>query len=316
MEWVVTDSGRLDQFLAQKLEGVSRSRVQRVIAAGGVTVNNGRVTKVSTELRKGDRVTFDDSVLGDTRDTSIVPTDLHLTVLYEDPACFVIDKPAGIPVHPGAGTAGRPTILHGIAYLFAERHIPFSATAVLVHRLDKETTGCLLIAKDPTAHATLQEEFAERAVSKTYLALVAGIPSQREALIDADIGRNSKDRTRMSVFGVGKSREAATFYRTLAKSPDGQASLLQCMPQTGRTHQIRVHLRAILHPILGDPTYGTSASRQISEAKNIRTLSLHAWKLTFVSPKISERVEVIAPIPETFHTNFLSLGIPFPDETR
>ena len=308
--WIVSLPERLDVFLAKDAHFASREKVQAAIEAGHVTVNDEVIIKVSHRLQEGDEVelTTDEPLRSD---TGIKPADLHLTILYEDDACLVIDKPAGIAVHPGAGISeSEPTILSGIAFLFAKKKIPFAADAVLVHRLDKETTGCLLIAKSPEAHSALQKQFEERTIKKIYLALTAGIPSPAEAIIDAPIGRATAQRTKMSISGVSKTREARTTYRTIATS--GQTALLECELHTGRTHQLRVHLSAIGHPILGDPKYSNQLSERLTDEFSIRNLCLHAQHLTFVSPADRKEHSVMAEVPEAFEGVVKRLGMKMP----
>jgi 23S rRNA pseudouridine1911/1915/1917 synthase len=232
-------------------------------------------------------------------------------VLYEDDACLVILKPAGIPVHPGVGIPrDAPTILHGLVHLFKERKIPFSSSTVLVHRLDKDTTGCLLVAKTPAAHKALQQQFADRTVTKTYLGIVAGVPERKDAVIDASIGRSSSDRTKMTVFGSARTREAKTTYRTVDASD--KSAVLACDLHTGRTHQIRVHLSAIGHPLLGDASYTSSLSEDLSHEYDIKTICLHAWQLTFHSPATDKKVTVHSPAPKAFARAAKDLGLQMP----
>ncbi len=307
-QWTVSDSQRLDAFLAADAGVPSRSKAQKMIEAGLVRVNGKKAKKSSHPLILGDTV----SITGELErpDSSIQAKDLKLKVLYEDDACMVIDKPAGIAVHPGAGMDdGEVTLLSGLAHLFRKRSLPFSEACVLVHRLDKETTGCLLIAKNEDVHRTLQKQFESRTVEKTYLALVAGSPEHESATVDSPIGRSAHDRTKMSVRGVGRMREAQTTYRVLAESTDAarKAALVECDLHTGRTHQIRVHLHAIGHPVLGDPAYGTPASDKLSS--EVDGLCLHAWKLAFESPEDGQRHEVQATLPVTFKKAMKKSGI-------
>lgn len=296
MQWIVDTEERLDAFLAAQEHIASRSKAKSYIQDGLVSVNDVVVTKPAYVLHEGDAVSIDVEKIdeGIDDDGHIEPMDLGLEVLYEDDACLVVNKPAGYAVHPGDGMQpGEATVLHGVAHVFQDRRLPFSAGSVLVHRLDKDTTGCLLVAKTPEAHVALQKQFADRTVSKQYLALVAGVPDPAEAVIDAPIGRNLTDRTKMSVLQTSVSREAKTIYRTLDASED--VALLSCDLHTGRTHQIRVHLRSIGHPILGDPTYESSVSRKLSETLGIRRICLHSRKLVFTSGATGTTVEVIAP---------------------
>ncbi len=290
-------SGRLDSAITVDGGVISRIKARDLIKGGAVMVN-GRIARKAAAI-VGPEDVIEISATGEpVTETRIQAADLKLEVLYEDDACLVINKPAGIPVHPGAGIPrDAVTILHGIVHLFAERGIPFSSASVLVHRLDKDTTGCLLIAKTPAAHKALQMQFEHRTVKKFYLALVAGIPQPPAATIDASIGRSTGDRTKMTILGSSKTREAQTTYRTLATGGNN-AALLSCELHTGRTHQIRVHLHGIGHPILGDPTYRTAGSEKLSLASGIDFLCLHAWKLTFVSPADQQEHEVMAPVSQ------------------
>ncbi|HAI98491.1 TPA: RluA family pseudouridine synthase [Candidatus Peribacteria bacterium] len=304
---VVSARGRLDTFLAQACEGLSRVKAGALVRTGCVLLNGRIVRKPAQIVQPGDRIEVSLSE-EPVSESHITPVDLKLPILYEDDDCLVIAKPAGVAVHPAPGVArDEPTILHGIAHLFAERKIPFGASSVLVHRLDRETTGCLLIAKSPQAHAALQKEFSDRTVRKFYLAIVAGVPSPAAAVIDAPVGRNLTDRTKMSVLKTSVSREAKTTYRTLSAGKD--CALLLCEIHTGRTHQVRVHLRSVGHPILGDPTYASSASEKTEVHYGIAGMCLHAWKLTFTSPGHSSSQTVVAPVPEGFEKAMRGLGL-------
>lgn len=259
-------------------------------------VNGKTIRKSSHPLEPGQTVELCGQLPMPSSD--ITPTDLRLEVLYEDAACIVINKPVDLSVHPGAGMEpGTVTVLHGIAHLFAARSLPFSMQMPLVHRLDKDTTGCLLVAKDPESHAALQAQFEHRTVQKTYLALVAGRPVLAEATIDSPIGRSTSNRTRMAVRGATKLREAQTTYRVLDATD--QAALVECDLHTGRTHQIRVHLHAIGHPVLGDATYTTPTSVHLAGQFGIQSICLHAWRLSFISPHEDRRQTVQAPLPPT-----------------
>ncbi len=304
-EWLEAPSGggmRLDLLLATIPEVKSRNAAQKMIEAGRVRISGKKELRSSRILRANDCVEYmlpaPDAVPAE------AGVDLHLSVLHEDDDCFVIEKPAGIAVHTGNGMSRNDTtILDGLRFLFRKRKLPFSVSEVLVHRLDKETTGCLLIAKNPKAHMALQKQFEKRTVSKFYLALVSGVPSPAAAMIDAPIGRHTGDRTKMSIIQTGKTRNAATTYRTLTTS--NGMSLLSCELHTGRTHQIRVHLLSIGHPILGDAKYETMKSLKMTALMQIDFLCLHAWKLSFVSPTSKKKISVSCQLPKKFE-NFLS----------
>lgn len=310
MEYTVSERSRLDAFLAKAAEELSRVKAGALVRDGSVLVNGRVVRKSAHMVRPGDTITVTEN--GERASESHVPpVDLKLRILYEDDACLVIMKPAGIAVHPAPGIKkDEPTILHGIAQLFLKKKLPFCASSVLVHRLDRETTGCLLIAKTPKAHAALQKQFRDRTTRKTYLAIVAGVPAEKQAHIDAPIGRSLANRTKMSVMGAARSRSAQTTYRVLAASVE--TALLACDLRTGRTHQIRVHLSAIGHPILGDTSYASSESERSAHAKSIDHLCLHAWKLTFRSPATRRNQTVVAPLPVSLRTVLRVLSLPLP----
>jgi 23S rRNA pseudouridine1911/1915/1917 synthase len=308
--WIADARMRLDVFLAKTMPTLSRMKAGALVRSGAVRVNGRIIRKPAHAVKPGDRIEADRDA-HPVSDTHITPEDLSLPVLYEDDACLVIDKPVGISVHPAPGMAqGTTTLLHGIAHLFASRGLPFGASSVLAHRLDRETTGCLLIAKTPEAHASLQKQFKSRTVEKTYLAIVAGVPTLPTATIDAPVGRNLIHRTRMSTLQTSVSREAQTTYHVLGSSRD--ASLLACDLHTGRTHQIRVHLRAIDHPILGDITYGSKRSEEITGKYQIHGLCLHAWKLAFTSPADGRRHTATAPLPTAFRRSLQALSLHSP----
>lgn len=303
--------GRLDAFLAAAA-GVTRVQAGRLIREGCVKVNGRVASKPAHIVEPGGVV--EASLEGQpASETHVDPVDLRLAVLYEDDACLAVQKPAGIAVHPAPGIKkGEPTVLHGLAFLFSERKIPFVASHVLVHRLDRETTGCLLVAKTPASHFELQKQFQERSVLKSYLALVSGAPRQATAMIDAPIGRSTIHRTKMSVHHAGASREAKTTYRTLGAA-EGVALLL-CDLHTGRTHQLRVHLTTIGHPILGDPTYNNRESERKTRELGVAGLCLHAWKLTFRSPVTQGSVSVVAPLPPVLCNACAAAGIEAPSD--
>ncbi|MDD5623627.1 MAG: RluA family pseudouridine synthase [Candidatus Peribacteraceae bacterium] len=308
--WVADAAMRLDVFLAKADPSVSRVKTGQLIRAGCVLVNGRIVRKPAHRLRVGDAVECSRKE-EPASESHITPVDQHLKILYEDASCFVIEKPAGLSVHPAGSMApGTETLLNGIACLFKKKRLPFDAAHVLVHRLDRETTGCLLIAKSPAAHRELQKQFKDRTIGKTYLAIVAGVPAHREATIDAPIGRNLTDRTRMSVLRTGVSRAARTTYHLLAQTQG--AALLACDLHTGRTHQIRVHLSAIGHPLLGDPTYHSSESARVAERAGIAGLCLHAWKLTFQSPADERNHAITLSPPPAFRQAAKNLKLPLP----
>jgi len=309
VELTADTSSRLDAFLASKTS-LSRSRVRRAIDLELVTVNGSVELKPAKKVKKGDIVEIDVDSLP-VEGAQISPVNLSLEVLYEDAACMVICKPSGVSVHPGAGMPpDEVTVLHGIAWLMKERSLPFSTETSLVHRLDKDTTGCLLVAKTAAAHTALQSQFADRTVQKSYLALVSGVPDPPKAVIDAPIGRNLTERTKMSVLKTTVSREAKTSYEVLDQS--AECALVRCDLHTGRTHQIRVHMAFIGQPVLGDATYGSSESSSVARKLGVETLLLHAWRLTFVSPDTGKHISVQCTVPASWAKTLSEAGISEP----
>ena len=291
---------------------MSRMKATEAVRLGFVTVNGRIARKGALVLMPGDSVVVSQSPTP-LSESLLSPIDLKLPILYEDNDCIVIDKPAGVSVHPAPGVPkDAATILHAAAFLLKERSLPFSQSAVLVHRIDRDTTGCLLLAKNADAHALLQRQFADRSVDKRYLAIVAGVPSPAAAIIDAPIGRSTSDYKKMTVTNVGGDRrDARTTYRTLGVAAARTAALLECELHTGRTHQIRVHLKSIGHPVLGDPTYLSRSSEDLAKQHCIGSLLLHAWKLQFTPLGGAQPLQVTAPLPQGLSDALQALCIPF-----
>jgi 23S rRNA pseudouridine1911/1915/1917 synthase len=279
---VDTPWDRLDKYLGGNVPHLSRTHAQRLIAAGLVTVN-GRTARASLNLNPGDRVDF---TIPPETPSPLAPEDIPLKVIFEDSDLMVIDKPAGLAVHPAPGHPGHTLVNAVLNHLtaFGEED---SMRPGIVHRLDKDTSGLILVAKNRVAQANLSEQFKSRAVTKYYLVLVKGHLKPESGIIEADIGRDRKRRQRMAV--VARGREARTEYRVIKYF--GGYSLLEIKPETGRTHQIRVHLAAIGFPVVGDATYGVLSpylTRQF----------LHASRIRFKLPSTGEWVEFQSPLPE------------------
>ena len=288
----VSAGTRLDQFLAAHVPELSRARLQDLIKAGHVTLN-GAVPKPGARLRPGDAIRLEEppAVPVDT-----VAEDIALDVLFEDDDLIVINKPAGLVVHPAAGNWSGTLVNALLHHCRSLSGIGGEQRPGIVHRLDKETSGCLVAAKTDLAHQALARQFAGREVTKIYLALVAGKPRRLSGVIDAPIGRHPVQRKKMTIVPAGRGREARTDYRVLAEMPMG--TLVECTLHSGRTHQIRVHLKHLGHPVLGDVLYGKSAgfARQM----------LHAWRLGFTHPRRGERMNFESPIPP----DFVEAGVP------
>ena len=281
LEWVVSGAEkgvRLDRYLAEKVTGKSRTMIQREIRAGRVFADGVPVEHPSQELRGGEHVVWESEP-----EPILSPRPVAVSILYEDEALLVVDKPVGQVVHPGAGKHG-PTLVEG---LLVDRSLPLTedpARPGIVHRLDKETSGLIVVAKTKSALDSLKAQFAERRVQKAYLALAQGVIDEDEGAIDAPIARDPAHPRRMAVRSEGRAAE--TEFRVLERRE--ATTLLLVFPRTGRTHQVRVHLRYTGHPVLGDGLYGTGLAER---------LFLHAWRIEFTHPVSGARVRFEAPVP-------------------
>jgi 23S rRNA pseudouridine1911/1915/1917 synthase len=283
-----TDAGaRLDRFLADSADEFSRSRIQVLIRDGLVTLN-GAVPRARDIVRAGDRIVLIEPPV---QAIDLVPETIALSVLFEDNDLIVINKPAGISVHPGAGRK-RGTLVNALlSHCKNLSGIGGKERPGIVHRLDKETSGCLAVAMNDFAHLELSRQFAARTVEKIYLVLVAGKLRRGSGTIVAAIARHRVHRKKMTIAREG-GREARTDFKVVRSG--GDASLLECRLHSGRTHQIRVHLQHLGHPILGDIVYGGR------KAGKFPRQMLHAWKLAFDHPRTKQRMHFEAPLPEDF----------------
>jgi len=276
---------RLDRFLASALPELSRARIQALVKGGQATVD-GRPAKPSQALRAGEVVEF--HIPAGSEPSPLAAQDIPLQILHEDKFLMVLNKPAGLVTHPGAGNR-EGTVANAVLHHCGDVPVAGGTDRPgIVHRLDKETSGCLVVAKTEPVQRALSAMFADRAVEKTYLAMVEGKPRHPHGAIDAKIGRHPVHRQKMAI--AERGRDAFTAYRVLGS--EGSLALIECKPRTGRTHQIRVHLKHLGHPVAGDPVYGR-------RGKFERHL-LHAWKLAFVHPGTGKRMEFTAPPPGDF----------------
>ena len=289
---VPVDAPRLDQYLAGLLIGQSRSRVQRLIAEGHVRVNDGPA-RAGIRLRRGDRLSWE---LPPTVPTRLQPETMDLRVLYEDDDLVVIDKPAGLVVHPGPGHA-TGTLVHGLLGRAAGwSTIGGAERPGIVHRLDRDTSGLIVVARNDETHRALTRQLQQRVMTRRYRAIVVGEVADPAARIEAPIGRDVKHRQRMTVVAGG--REAITEFRRLGIGAGH--SLLEVSLTTGRTHQIRVHLAFIKHPVLGDPVYGRRSPL-------IARPALHAEALTLRHPGTGAVMTWQAAPPADFELAWNSL---------
>jgi len=261
---VDSEEARLDKYVARKCPELSRTQVQRLIAQGHVTVNDRR-PKAGLKLNPGDRVTV---IIPPASPISPLPEAMPLSIIYEDDDLLIIDKPPGLPVHPAPGHPNHTLVNALLSYLPELAATGDLLRPGIVHRLDKDTSGVMVVAKTGTAQASLISQFKAHSVVKVYLVLVKGRLAPENGLIEAPIGRDPDNRKRMAV--VAEGREARTRYQVMKYL--GGYTLLEARPETGRTHQIRVHLSAIGYPVVGDPTYGVKsdyASRQFIHASRL-----------------------------------------------
>ena len=278
---------RVDRVVAL-LTGLPRSQVADLVAAGRVRITGEPVLVRGRRVEEGDVVEVD---LPEARNDRLTPDpSVPVTVVHADDAVIVVDKPAGVVVHPGAGQPGG-TLVHGLLHHFPElAEVGEAARPGIVHRLDKGTSGLMVVARTAAAYAALTAQIRARDVERTYLALVVGRVSEGSGAVDAPVGRSSRDPTRMAVSSRG--RAARTGYEVVERYTDPvAATLLECRLETGRTHQIRVHLAAIGHPVVGDTRYGRGQPLPMSRP------FLHAHRLAFDHPAQGGRRHFHSPLP-------------------
>lgn len=294
--FIVEDSfgTRLDQYLCSRLPELSRARIQALIKEGNILAQEA-VCKAKTPVERGMRISVQ---IPDPVRTETLPQNLPLDILYEDEHIIVLNKQSGMVVHPAAGNPDGTLVnalLHHCGNLAG---IGGKERPGIVHRLDKDTSGCIVVAKNDRAHTSLCSQFAERSTQKLYLSVTQGCLKEPEGTVFTNIGRHPVNRMKMAVVNPGSGRPAITDYRLLHYDPVTDSSLVLCSLHTGRTHQIRVHMLHLGHPLIGDAIYAAHPTRQ--KAKTGR-LMLHAWFLSFNHPaNPSRRMRFFAPIPSEF----------------
>ncbi len=307
VELCAEPADRLDRFLAGLGLPLSRSRLQKLIRDGSVTVD-GRTVAPSRALRGGERIRI---AVPEAREDRAAPEAIPVTVVYEDPHLVVVDKPRGLVVHPSAGHPSG-TLVNALLHRCPDLSgVGGVLRPGIVHRLDKDTSGLLVVAKDDETHRALQTQFRTRSVDKVYLAVVLGRLAG-EGVVDRPIGRHPRDRKRMAV-DAPRGRDARTRWRAVQELRG--ATLVEVRIETGRTHQIRVHLASLGHPVAGDPDYGgTRRVRGIADPAVRRRLAretsqaLHAWKLAFTHPRTGEPLAFETPPPGAFTALVRDLG--------
>lgn len=303
---------RLDRFLSETLPQLSRTRVQALIRSGHVASSGATIEDVKYRVKPGESFEL---CLPPAAETTLRGEDIALNVVYEDDALIVIDKPAGLVVHPGAGQPDGTLVNALIAHCGTSLSgIGGVARPGIVHRLDKDTSGLMVVAKTDQAHRALAAQFADHGrtgeMERGYLALVWGAPSRPHGRIKAPLGRHPTSRTKMAVLREDKGRHAVTQWRlveTYGHDKDGPiASLVACVLETGRTHQVRVHMAHIGHPLIGDPLYGRGFKTKLrklpesaqTKLEHLDRQALHAERLAFVHPVTGTLLEFNSPLPD------------------
>lgn len=278
---------RLDLFLSEEIDG-SRSYVKNLTEQGLVTVNS-KAVKAGYNVKNGDIVVYE---LPEIKQLDLTPADIPIDVIYEDDDVAVINKAQGMVVHPAPGSYDNTLVNALLFRLKSLSSINGVARPGIVHRLDKDTSGLLVVAKNDEAHVSLQSQIASKEAKRYYIALVDGVINKNEGVIDTNIDRSQKDRKMMAVCREGKGRRAITYYKVLERL--GGYTLVEYELKTGRTHQIRVHSKHIGHPIVGDSVYGGSTS--LYDQGQL----LHAFRLQFTHPSTKELMTFEAPLPNYF----------------
>ena len=284
---------RLDLFLVRQMPDWSRSQISRLIREGLVSVGTGRAKKAGDVIESGQKI----SVIAKHEESHATPEDLPLDIIYEDSDILVVNKAAGMVVHVGAGVNSGTLVNALLGHIKLLSSAGGEERPGIVHRLDKMTSGLVVVAKTDAAHRRLSDMFKSRDVHKTYVAMVHGRMSVDSGEVDRPVGRDPRRRTRMKAGGIA-ARDALTKYRVLRRI--GHFTLVEAMPQTGRTHQIRVHLASLGHSVVGDNTYGAPAKLRFgaTEEPTLARTFLHASKLSFAHPILGTPLNFEAPLPK------------------
>ena len=280
---------RIDKFLSEQLPDQSRSYLQKLLKEGNVTVNE-KTVKANYKVQLSDTVQLE---LPEPESPDILPEDIPLDILYEDEDVLIINKPKGMVVHPSAGHYTH-TVVNAVMFHCKEHLSGINGVMRpgIVHRIDMDTTGAIVICKNDMAHQSLADQLKEHSITRKYRALVHGNLKEDEGTIEGPIGRHPTDRKKMAI-NHKNGKDAVTHYKVLERF--GEATYVECRLETGRTHQIRVHMASIGHPLLGDTVYGSSRNPYHLEGQ-----ALHAMILGFVHPRTGEYMEFTAPLPEYF----------------
>lgn len=282
---------RLDIFLSEQTEEFTRSRLKKLIEDGQVCVNGRQTKKAGAEIKLGDEVSI---VVPDAVEYSVQPENIPIEIVYEDGDLAVVNKPQGMTVHMGNGNESG-TLVNALLYaLDSLSGIGGVLRPGIVHRIDKDTTGLLVVAKNDKAHVSLASQIAQKTCKRTYFALLEGSLKEDKGRITTDIGRHPTDRLKMSVLPAGKGKLAVTDFEVVARF-GAEYTLCKFDLQTGRTHQIRVHAKHLGHPVAGDPVYGYKKQKLKTDGQ-----LLHAWRLQLTHPTTGEEMTFFAPLPQAF----------------
>lgn len=312
VEWSSDSGGRLDVVLAEHLAGVSRAQVARWVREGRVTVDGVGADKPGFRVVAGARVRVDVPPIAP---ATAIAQDLPIDVVFEDEHVAVINKHAGMVVHPAAGHRDGTLVNALLYHLDGLSAVGGQERPGLVHRLDKGTSGLLVVAKNDAAHRALAAQFADHSAGRTYLAWVLDPPGLDRGTVQNELGRHPRDRLRFTAVGAGQGRRAVTHWTVLGRA--GAVGLVCCTLETGRTHQVRVHLSELGSPLVGDELYARrSASRVPARLRPLVAEDrpmLHAWRLQFVHPASGQRVQFVAEPPDDFAAIAAALELPLPD---
>lgn len=284
---------RLDQYLARQIPVLSRSRIQHLIKSGEILLN-GSPAKAKSTVANGDTISVN---VPEEKSGELIPQDLPIHILHEDEDVIVLNKQSGMVVHPAAGNEDGTLVNALLHHCGSLPSLGMPDRPGIVHRLDKDTSGAMVVAKNDAAHANLSAQFADRTTQKIYLAVVQGKPRETHGTIFTNMGRHPVNRMKRAVLNPGSGKPAITDWEVIHHDAANNTTLVLCTLHTGRTHQIRVHMQHLGHPIIGDPIYA-HPSRQSTQPGR---LMLHAWKLGFDHPVTGRRIELEAPIPGEYH---------------
>ena len=298
---------RLDRALADAVPSLSRERLKALIKSGSLICRDKAVRDPSAKVAGGETFTL---TVPEPEAAHNAPQDIPLKIVFEDDHLLVVDKPAGLVVHPAAGNR-EGTLVNALLHHCAGRLSGIGGVARpgIVHRIDKDTSGLLVVAKTDVAHEGLAKQFAAHSIGRRYLAIVRGVPKAATGTLDAPLARSSQNRKKIAIVAEGRGKRAVTHWRRLEALR--QAALVECRLETGRTHQVRVHMASIGHPLLGDPVYGggKSGHRDLLNALDFRRQALHAEGLEFIHPATKVRLSFESALPTDMQELFNRLRV-------